>query len=88
MKRPLVTGTIISLAVTAAWSYMADLAIGPAGPVNLSLQHPVASYMALAAAPTGNGWELFAVVALIFGACFLVSGRRWARRAGGDDGGL
>ncbi len=85
MKGALVTGTAVSLAVTAAWSYMADLAVGPAAPMDLSLQHPVASYMALAAAPTGNGWELFAVVASIFAACFLVSGRHRVRRAGGDD---
>ena len=84
MKGALVTGTAVSLAVTAAWSYVAALAIGPAGPLDLSLQHPVASYMALAAAPTGNAWELFAVVAFIFAACFLVSARRRARRAGGD----
>ena len=59
---------------------MAALTTGPAGPLNLTWRHPAASYMTLAAAPTGNGWELFAVVAFIYAACFLVTGRRHARR--------
>jgi hypothetical protein len=31
----------------------------------LRARHPLASYLALAAAPTGNGWEAFALAALI-----------------------
>jgi hypothetical protein len=80
LRVPLVTGTLASLAVTSAWSYMADLSIGPAGSLDLTWRHPAASYMTLATAPTGNGWELFAVVASIFAVCFLVTGWRHARR--------
>ena len=86
MKGALVTGTIVSLAVTAAWAWLSALTVGPAGPLDLTWRHPGTSYLLLAAAPAGNGWELFAVVAAIFAGCFLVSGWRRARRAGGDDG--
>jgi hypothetical protein len=81
MKGALVTGTVLSLAVTSAWAWMSALSIGPAGPLDLTLHHPAASYIALAAAPTGNGWELFAVVAFIYFACLLVAG--WRRRRPG-----
>jgi hypothetical protein len=87
LRGPLVTGTIVSLAVTAAWA--SALTIGPAGPLDLTWRHPAASYVTLAAAPAGNGWELFAVVAFIYAACFLVAGWRHARRPGpgrNDDG--
>lgn len=86
MKGALVTGALASLAVTAAWAWMSALAVGPAGPLDLTWRHPAASYVVLAAAPTGNAWELFAVVAVVFGACFLVTGWRHARRSGADDG--
>jgi hypothetical protein len=68
--------------VTAAWAWASALTIGPAGPLHLTWRHPVASYVTLAAAPTGNAWELLAVVAFIFAACLLVPGRR--PRRGGD----
>ena len=80
MKGALVTGTIVSLAVTAASAWMSALTIGPAGPLHLTWQHPAASYVTLAAAPTGTSWGLFAVVAFIFAACLWVSGWRHARR--------
>jgi hypothetical protein len=83
MKGTLFAGSVISLAVTAAWAWTSALTVGPAAPLHLSARHPVASYLALAAAPAGNGWKLFAVVALVFTGCFLVSFRRRARRAGG-----
>ena len=79
LRAPLITGTIVSLAVTAAWAWSSALTIGPAGPLDLTWRHPGSSYLLLAAAPAGNGWELFA-------GCFLVSGLRCLRRAGGDDG--
>jgi hypothetical protein len=50
---------------------MASLAIGPAAPLHLS-RDLAADYAQLADAPTGNGWELFAVV---YTACLLVAGR-------------
>ena len=80
LRVPLVTGTIVSLAVTAAWAWLSVLTIGPAGPLHLTWRHPTASYMTLAAAPVGNGWELFAVVAFIYAVCFVVAGWRHARR--------
>jgi hypothetical protein len=80
MKGALITGFIVSLAVTAAWAWMSALTIGPSGPLDVTWRHPEASYLALAAAPTGNGWELFAVVAFIFGVCIFVAGWRHARR--------
>ena len=80
MKGALVTGTTLSLAVTAAWAWLSSLTIGPAGPLHLTWRHPAASYAALTAAPTGNGWELFAVVAAIYALCLLVSGWRRHRR--------
>jgi hypothetical protein len=89
LRGPLVADTIVSLEVTAAWAWMSAVAIGPAGPLDLTWRHPVASYVLLAAAPVGNGWELFAVVAFIYAACFLIAGRRHARRPGpgrNDDG--
>jgi hypothetical protein len=69
LRAALIAGTVLSLAATSAWAWMSALAIGPA-----------ASYVALAAAPARNGWELFAVVASIYAACFLVAGWRHARR--------
>ena len=80
MKGALITGTLVSLTVTGAWAWMSALTIGPAGPLHLTWRHPAASYVTLAAAPTGNGLELLAVVAFIFGACFVVTGWRHARR--------
>ena len=82
IRAPLVTGTIVSLAATAAWAWMSALTIGPAGPLHLTWRHPAGSYVTLAAAPVGNGWELFAVVASIYAACFLVASWRHARRHG------
>jgi hypothetical protein len=36
MKGSLITGTIISLEVTAAWAWMSALTIGPVGPLHLT----------------------------------------------------
>jgi hypothetical protein len=80
VKGALVTGTIVSLAVTAAWSWLSSLTIGPAGPLDLTWRHPAASYVTLAAAPAGNGWELLAVVAFIYAVCIFVAGWQHARR--------
>jgi hypothetical protein len=90
MKGALITGTTVSLAVTALWAWMSAVTIGPAAPLYLTWRHPARSYLLLAAAPTGNGWELFAVIAAIFAACFLAAGLRRSRRTqtaslNGDD---
>jgi hypothetical protein len=84
-RGPLITGTVLSAAVVSAWSWTASLTIGPAAPLHLTRDLP-SDYAQLASAPTGNGAELFAVVAFIFAACLLVSGWLRARRAGGGDG--
>jgi hypothetical protein len=81
IRGALVTGTVLSLAAVSAWSYMASLAIGPAGPLHLD-RNLVSDYAQLAAAPTGNAAELFAVVAAIYALCLLVSGWRCLRRGG------
>ena len=84
-RAPLVTGTVLSLAVVSAWSWTASLTIGPAVPL-----HPgrdlLSDYAQLASAPTGNGAGLFAAVAAIYALCLLASGwrqHRRLRRAGG-----
>jgi hypothetical protein len=81
-RGPLITGTVLSMAVVSAWSWMASLAIGPAAPLHLGRNLPP-DYAQLAAAPTGNGAGLFAVVACIYAACLLVSGWRRHLRGGG-----
>ena len=82
LRTPLIAGTIISLAVTAVWAWLSALTIGPSGPLDVTWRHPAASYLTLAAAPAGNGLELFAVVAFIFAVCIFVAGWRHARRHG------
>jgi hypothetical protein len=82
LRAALVTGTVLSLAVTAAWAWLSALTIGPAGRLDLTWRHPEASYVTLAAAPAGNGWELLVVVALIYAVCIFVAGWRYARRPG------
>lgn len=89
LRGALVTGTVLSLAVTATWAAMSALTIGPAGPLDLTGRHPAASYVTLAAAPAGNGWELLAVVAFIYASCIFAAAWRHARRPGpgrNDDG--
>ncbi len=82
MMGALAAGTVLSVAVTGAWSVMGAATMGPAPVLHLSWHHPVASYLALAAAPTGNGWGLFAVLSAIYLLCLLVAGWRKARREG------
>lgn len=85
-RAALAAGTVVSAAVSAAWSYMATLTVGLAAPVHLDRDLP-ADYVRLAGAPTGNGWALFAVTAVIYALCFLVSGlRRIKRRLPDPDG--
>ena len=80
-RGPLITGTVLSAAVVPAWSWMASLTIGPATPLHLG-RNLLSDYAQLAAAPTGNAAELFAVVAMIYALCLLVSGWRRHRRGG------
>ena len=86
VKRGLVAGTVVSLIVAGAWSVCGGGDDGP-GPAAAPVRHhPVASYLALAAAPTGNGAELFAVVAVIYAVCLFPAARRRARARGTGDG--
>lgn len=78
----LVTGTVLSVLVTGAWSYAASMTGGPAAPVRLGRDWR-ADYAQLAAAPTGDGRALFATVAAIYALCFLLSGLRRRRMRGG-----
>ena len=71
-RGPLTAGTAVSLAVVSAWSWTADLTEGPAAPLHLGRNLP-SDYAQLAAAPTGNGRELFAVITVIYAPCLLVS---------------
>ncbi len=82
MRGALIAGTVLSVLVTGAWSLMAAATMGPAPALRLSWHHPVASYLALAAAPTGSGLELFAVVAVIYAVCLLRAGWRAREREG------
>ena len=85
MRRGLVAGTVVSLIVAGAWSAVAAATIGPVAPLHLSVHHPLASYLALAAAPTGSAAGLFTVVAAIYAVCLFRAGWRRARaRRTGD----
>jgi len=75
IRAALVTGTSVSLAATAAWAATAALAVGPPQAVRLDRDLP-ADYARLACAATGSGLVLFAVLAVTYALCFLVSGLR------------
>jgi hypothetical protein len=77
-RAALTAGTVLSLAVTAVWSWTATLSIGPATPLHLTRDLP-GDYAQVAAAPTGNAVALFTVVAAIYTLCLLVSGWRRMR---------
>ena len=77
IRMPLLVGTVLSLAAVAA---VASQDPGPVAFPRMSIRHPLASYQALAAAPFGNGPELFALVAFIYAACILAASWRHERR--------
>ena len=79
VMRPFIAGTVLSLGAVAG---LAHFDPGRVAFPHLSPRHLVASYMALADAPFGNGLELFALVAVIFAACFLMAG--WWQQRGGS----
>jgi hypothetical protein len=80
VRGPLIAGTLMSLTVVSAWSWSAALTEGPAAPLHLT-RDLRSDYAQLAAAPTGNGAELFAVVAAIYALCLLAW--RWRHNRGG-----
>ena len=77
MRIPLAAGTVLSLAAVAA---IASQDPGPASFPRLPVRHPLASYRALADAPSGNSLELFGLVAFVFAVCIFVASWRHARR--------
>jgi hypothetical protein len=79
MRIALTAGTVLSLAAVAV---IAREDPGPVSFPRMPARHPVASYRALAAAPFGNGLELFGLIASIFTVCIFVAGCRHARRLG------
>lgn len=83
IRAALTAGTIVSLTVTAAWSYTATLTIGQSPLLHLTRDLP-GDYVQLATAATGSTWAaLFAVTAVVYAACLVVSGLR-GMRAGTD----
>lgn len=80
VRDALAAGTVLSLAVTAVWSWTATLTTGPAAPLHLTRDLP-GDYMQIAAAPTGSPVALFAAVAAVYAACLLVSGLRARSKA-------
>lgn len=73
-------GTVLSVAVTAVWSWTATLTISSAPALHLTRSLP-ADYAQLAAAPTGTSpWALFGAVAVTYALCLLASGRRHLNR--------
>lgn len=80
IRRAFTAGTVLSVAVTAAWAYTAVLTTaGPAPVPHLTGSLP-ADYWQIAAAPAGNGPGLFAVTAAIYTACFALAGLRSMNR--------
>jgi hypothetical protein len=80
-RAALVTGTVLSMAVTWTWALTADLTEGPAAPLHLG-RNLFSDYAQLADAPAGNGRDLFTAVAVIYTACLLVSRWRGQRQGG------
>jgi hypothetical protein len=74
---PLLAGTVLSLAAVAA---VASQDPGPVAFPRMSIRHPLASYLALGAAPFGNGLVLFALVGFIYAACIFIASWRYERR--------
>ena len=73
----LAAGTVFSLGGVAA---IASQDPGPVTFGRLQARHPLAAYLALAAAPSGNGWELFTLLAFIYVVCIFAAGWRHVRR--------
>lgn len=79
IRAALTAGTVLSLAATAVLSASAALIAGPAPAPRMGRSLP-ADYARLAAVPLGSAPALFAVIAVIYAACFFVSGLRRIRR--------
>ncbi len=75
----LLAGTGLSLVVVIPWAAMANLTIGPSGPLDLTARDLPGSYARLAAGPAGNAGELATAVIAITVLCLLL-GRRGKRR--------
>jgi hypothetical protein len=78
-RAALATGTALSVAAVAVWSWLADATTGPAPALHLGRDLP-GDYAQLATAATGSPVALFSAVAVIYAACLTVSGLRRMRR--------
>jgi len=76
----LTAGAVLSLLVIVPWAFIADLAAGPSGPLDLTARDIGGSYARLAGGPTGNPAELITVAGVITGLCLLAGFRRRERR--------
>jgi hypothetical protein len=78
-RAALVSGTVLSTAVTCVWSYTLDAVAGPIPAPRLG-PDLIADYARLADAAGGSGIALFCTIAAIYFCCFLVPGLRRMRR--------
>jgi hypothetical protein len=79
-RAALISGTVLSVAVTCAWSWTADALAGPIPDPHLGTGLR-ADYAQLAdSAAGGPGIALFATIAAIYTLCLFVSGLRRIRR--------
>jgi hypothetical protein len=77
--RPLMAGSVITFTVTAAWACTTAItAAGPAPTLHLTRSLP-SDYVQLASGATSSVPVLFAVIALIYAACFAAAGYRRGR---------
>jgi hypothetical protein len=77
-RRAVATGTVLSVLVAAAWSYLAVLTTARPAPVPHMTANLLSDYTSVAGAPTGSGLGLFAVTAGIYTLCLLAAG--WRQR--------
>jgi hypothetical protein len=81
IRRALTVGTVITVAVSAAWAYSTVLTSAGSAPMPHPTGSPVGDYLQMAGAVTGSIPAMFAVDALIYAVCFTIAG---LRRTGRD----
>jgi hypothetical protein len=76
----LAAGTVITIVVTALWAWSTTLtSAGGVPPLHLT-RSPVGDYLQMAGTVTGSVPLMFAVDALIYTACFTITGLRRMNR--------
>ncbi len=80
MVKALAVGAYLSLLVVVPWAVMADLTIGPSGPLDLTGHDLGGSAARVLAGTSGNAAELAAVVLGLCVACSVLAGWRSRRR--------